>query len=132
MKRGIPIANKCHLYKMGLKFCSHLFLWCPISHKLWAMVLGLLGLSWVMDNTVYGELLTWEGLGKRNKFFQLIPLTIFWVIWKERNKRAFDGKELDFNTLKDNWFNYFGATILGHDIDSNVDFVSIVDIVIDM
>lgn len=94
----------------------------PISDILWAVFLGLLGLSWVMANTISGELLAWEGLSKRNKFFKLIHLTIFWVIGKERNKLAFDGKELNFNTLKDNWFHYFGSTIIGLDIDSKIDF----------
>lgn len=62
MRRGIPIANRCYLCKMGPESCNHLLLWCPFSHKLWVMILGLLGLSWVMANIIFGEPLAWEGL----------------------------------------------------------------------
>lgn len=132
MKRGLTIANRCYLCKTGPESCNHLLLWCSTSYKLWAMVLGLLGISWVMADSITSELLAWEGLSSRNKLFKLIPLTIFWVIWKERNKRAFEGKELDFNTIKNNWFHYFGSIVLGHNLDCSKDFAFIVNILIGM
>lgn len=96
------------------------------------MILELLGISRVMADTVNIELLAWVGLGNNNKSIKLIPLPIFWVIWKERNDWAFDGLELDFNTIKNNWFHYFGSTVLGYNLDSFDSLGIIIDMLIDM
>lgn len=70
-----------------------------------------------MTENVCSELMAWEGLGSNNNSIRLIPLTIFWVFWKKRNNKAFDGIEFDFNKIKDNWFHYFGSNLLGHNLD---------------
>lgn len=95
------------------------------------MVLGLLGMSWVMAGTNISELLAWESISsQKKKLIRIISLTIFWVIWKEHNNRAFEGEKVDFNTIKDNWFHYFDSTILGHNLDCMDDFGYIVDMLI--
>lgn len=96
------------------------------------MVYNLLGISWVIIGSVKGEMLAWEGLRSSNKCHILIPLTILWIIWKERSSRIFEGKETDFGTIKDRWLYFFGSIVLSHNLDSLEDFESIVDIFIDM
>lgn len=96
------------------------------------MILGLLGVSWAIVENVCTELMAWEGLGSKNKSIRLISLTIFWVIWEERNNRTFDGIESDFNKVKDNWFHYFGSNLLGHKLDCLDDLVDIVDILTEL
>lgn len=59
------------------------------------------------------ELLTWKGLNKKNRFSCLIPLSIFWIIGKERNNRAFEGREDYIINIKDRWFRYFASIVLG-------------------
>lgn len=86
MKRGHTTANRCFLCKNALEYFNHLLLSCPIVHKLWSMILGLLGTSWVMAGNVCAELIAWEGLGSNNKSIRLILLTIFWVIWKKKKQ----------------------------------------------
>lgn len=101
MRRGITTANQCYLCKNCLETCNHLLLWCLYTYNLWTLVFGLLGISWVMAGSAMNEILAWEGIVGRKKQFRLRPLTIFWVIWKERNNRAFKAKEVDFVTIKD-------------------------------
>lgn len=55
----------------------------------------------------------------KNKLANVIPLTVFWILWKEKNSRAFEGEKNSFSRLKDRWLNYFGSILLGHDIISN-------------
>lgn len=43
----------------------------------------------------------------------LIPISIMWVVWKERKFRAFDGIEKDFNYIKNRWIHTSGFLFLG-------------------
>lgn len=95
-------------------------------------IISLMGLSWVMNKNIHAELLAWEDFSSKRKMLRLIPLTIIWVHWKERNNRAFEGIELDFNKFINCWFHYFGSTILGHNIDCLNDFGFVVDSLIDL
>lgn len=92
MRRGIITVSRCFLCKNSLDSCNHLLLECSITHKLWSTALSLLGLSWVRNDSISSKLFAWEGFGNNRKKFRLISLTIFWVIWKERNNLAFEGK----------------------------------------
>lgn len=44
----------------------------------------------------------------------------------------FEGKEVDFVTINDRWFHYFGSIVLGHNLDSLEDFGSVINILIDL
>lgn len=96
------------------------------------MVYKLLGLNWVVAGSVREELWTWDGVCKKNKLLRLIPLSIFWVVWKERNLRAFEGIKKDFTAIRDTWIHSFGSMLLGHDIRELEDFVAVFDLLIDL
>lgn len=81
-----------------------------------------------MSGSAIDELSAWEGFRCRNKHHKLIPLTIFWNIWKERNNWCFENKEIDFDTIKDRWLQYFAFIVLEHNLDSFDDFGVILDI----
>lgn len=70
------------------------------------MIYSLLGISWATSGSTRDEIWVWNDLSGRRKQTELIPVTIFWVVWNERNKRAFD--EVDdaggFNLLNNRWF----------------------------
>lgn len=87
MKRGF-IVNRCFLCENNNETCNHLLLRCSVSHNLWSTILGLMGPSWVKHKSILDELLAWEGLSYHRKTFRLVPLTIFRIIWKEKNNRA--------------------------------------------
>ena len=40
---------------------------------------------------------------KRRKVWMAAPSCIFWVVWKERNRIAFDNEELSTNRLKNSF-----------------------------
>lgn len=80
MKKDFITVNRCFFWKNNLESCNHLLLGCSISYQLWSMVLGLLGMSWVMAELTISELLAWEGISNRNKSLRLISLINFWVI----------------------------------------------------
>lgn len=48
----------------------------------------------------------WKGISGCRKQMKIIPLTIFWLVGNERNRRAFNGVEdVDgFDVLKNGWF----------------------------
>lgn len=66
------------------------------------MVYGQFGVCWVMAGSLGDEIWAWRGICDCRKHVEIIPLTIFWMVWKERNKKAFDRvKDTDgFDILK--------------------------------
>ena len=53
---------------------------------------GLVDVKWVFPETVKEVLVSWRGsfVGKkRKKTWDVIPLCIFWTVWKERNRLFF-------------------------------------------
>ena len=75
---------------------DHLLIHCTVARELWDLVLGLVGVKWVFPKTVKEVLYSWGGsfVGKKKKkFWSSIPLFIFWMVWKEKNRLAFRGGE---------------------------------------
>ena len=74
-------------------------------------------------------LLSWNGVlvgKKRKKVWKVTPLCIFWSIWRERNRRAFEDKEcLDQSFKSYFFFTYFGIGLvyIGDSITSLIEFV---------
>ena len=71
-----------------------IFLHCSKAVMLWHIVYALFGIEWVMHYTVRETLLGWYGsfIGetRKKKAWRVAPLFLFWAIWKERNRRAFE------------------------------------------
>lgn len=53
--------------------------------------LWVVGINWVMTKSVRDEIWVWRGISGGKKHMDLIPFTIFWMVWKERNRKAFEG-----------------------------------------
>lgn len=110
------MVNRCYMCKCYAESCNHLLLWCPPVYDLWTSIYGMLGIKWAIAGLVKNELWAWARLGEKKKYLMLIPLSLMWVVWKEKNSRAFEGIENDFNSIKDRWFHLFGSLFLGHNI----------------
>lgn len=54
-----------------------------------------------MAGSVSDELCAWAELCKKKSYLMIIPIPVFWVEWKERKTRAFDGVENDFSNIRD-------------------------------
>ena len=51
---------------------------------------------------------------KRRKVWKVAPLCLFWQVWKERNKIAFDNEELSIHRLKNSFVcNIWSWTMIG-------------------
>ena len=60
-------------------------------------------MCWVIQASVRETLLGWQGsfIGrKRKKVWSAAPLSLFWTIWKERNRRSFENMKLSVQRLK--------------------------------
>lgn len=97
------MVNGYFLRKRKVEPCNHILLWCPVVYKLRTIVYKLLGIRWVIAAWLKNEIWAWEGISKRRKIVNCIPLTTFWVVWKERNSRIFENIKEEFNKIRDRW-----------------------------
>ncbi|RVW45036.1 putative ribonuclease H protein [Vitis vinifera] len=105
-KRGWQLPNCCFLCGCEEETVNHILIHCIVVRVLWDIVLGLSGVQWVFPETVKEVLTSWRGpfVGKkRKKIWKSIPLCIFWTVWKERNRLAFRGGELNIQKLKNSF-----------------------------
>lgn len=63
-------------------------------------------------------------------YINLISLTIFWVVQKEKNCKVLEGIEDEMSEIRDRWMHYFDFLILGYDIYKKEDFGNIINILI--
>ncbi|RVW50222.1 Threonine--tRNA ligase, mitochondrial 1 [Vitis vinifera] len=92
------IWNPCVPTKVGF-FAWEAF-WCSKARVLWELLFALFGVSWVLPYSVRDTLSGWSGFNmgkKRRKVWKAAPSCIFWAVWKERNRIAFDNEELSLN-----------------------------------
>lgn len=66
-----------------------------------------------MASPVREEIWIWRGISRGKKSLSLTHLAIFWVVWKERNMRAFEEVVDDFDRVSDRWFQTL-FFIMGH------------------
>ena len=93
--------NRCFFVKSKRNQFDHV-LHCAKSRILWEMF-SLFGVVWVLHSTVREALLNWYGsfVGrKQKKVSKATPLCIFWTLWKERNRQAFEDNKISDQKLK--------------------------------
>lgn len=56
-----------------------------------------------MAGSVRKEIWVQKDIIEGQKYVSLIPFFIFWVVWKEKNWRVFEGVEDDFDKTRDKW-----------------------------
>lgn len=74
-----------------------------------------------MTSTIRDEIWAWKGTFDWEKHLGLIIFAIFWVVWKERNRRTFDGVEEGTNKLRERWFLALGFLVIGQPLYSMED-----------
>ena len=73
------------------------------TREVWKLFFTLFGVFWVFPSSVRETLLGWNKawVGKKRRIvWKVGPLCFFWLVWKARNRIAFDNEELSLNRLK--------------------------------
>jgi hypothetical protein len=72
----------------------------------WSLVFRSVGIDWVFPNRVSDLLFGWwNWFGKKSSgVWNLIPSCLMWTIWRERNSRIFEDKEIAMDRLLENFF----------------------------
>ncbi|RVW52364.1 hypothetical protein CK203_072021 [Vitis vinifera] len=105
-KRGQFLANRCFLCCEEEESIDHILIQCSRARVLWELLFALFGVTWVLPFSVRYTFSGWCGFNlgkKRRKVWKTTPLCIFWVVWKERNRIAFDNEKLSIHRLKNSF-----------------------------
>lgn len=94
--RGMYIPNRCCLCMADGESSGHLFIHCPWVGPLWCYFLSRFGVVWVHPNSIRSLLQYWEfqkcgsskGIGRFT--WKVVPATLCWAVWEERNMRMFE------------------------------------------
>jgi hypothetical protein len=94
-KRQVVVINRCFICKKDGESIDHLLLHCEVAYALWCNILSRLGLSWVMPRSVLDLCACWCASGRTRSavVWKMVPICIFWSIWRERNNRCFEDLE---------------------------------------
>ena len=74
---------------------DHLLIHCAIASDSWSSVLRSFGVLWVMPEKIVDLLFGWRNwFGKKNsEVWNLVQLSLMWIIWRESNSSTFEDKE---------------------------------------
>ncbi|RVX11275.1 LINE-1 retrotransposable element ORF2 protein [Vitis vinifera] len=95
-KRGWALANRCFLCCEEEESIDHILIHCSRARALWEFLFALFGVFWVLPSSARDTLIEWRGfmLGKKHrKVWKAAPLCLFWAVWMERNRIAFDNED---------------------------------------
>ena len=99
-RRRIWVLNWCFMCKRAGESVNHLMIHCEYAQELWSMIFCMFGISWVMPQTVYALLHCWRRKGSAHIVWNVIPSCLMWLLWRERNQRAFKDSERHSAELK--------------------------------
>ena len=102
VKKNLPRVNWCCLCRCDEETVDHLLLHCKFAHALWSEVFLMFGVQWVMPSTIVSLLFTgrtWLGNYTSN-VWNMVPMCLMWLVWKERNAQTFKDTERPIDLLK--------------------------------
>jgi hypothetical protein len=102
-KRNVMVVEWCCLCKKSGESIDHLLLHCEVARDLWVSIYKLFGVVWVMPRRVIDVLNSWGGqvgYGPVREVWKLVPLCLWWCLWRERNARTFEDVELSEAELR--------------------------------
>ena len=102
-KRGFQMASRRPVCGKAEEVLDHLLIHCPSIWGLWFRLISILGLHCVCPRLAKVLLLGWNyfPISKKTKrLWRAAPLSLFWAIWKERNKIVFEDETFCLNRLK--------------------------------
>ena len=105
-KRGWAVANRCFMCCEEEESIDHILIHCSKARALWDLLFALFGVCWVLPYSARETLIEWRGfmLGKKHrKVWKAAPLCLFWAVWMERNRIAFDNEDFSVHRLKNSF-----------------------------
>jgi hypothetical protein len=98
--RRLWVLDWCYLCKKAGESVNHLMIHCEYAQELWSMIFCIFGVSWAMPQTAYDLLHCWRRKGPAYVVWNAIPSCLMWLLWRERNQRAFEDAERHSADLK--------------------------------
>ncbi|RVW39045.1 putative ribonuclease H protein [Vitis vinifera] len=135
-RRGWSLANRCFLCCDDEETINYILIHCPKAKVLWNLMFTMFRVNWVLQLTVKDTLLGWSDSfvdKKRGKIWWAAPLCLFWTMWKERNRIAFDNEALLIQRLKTsfvcNLFSWTKSCLDGepHSLIHFVDWLALIE-----
>lgn len=100
LKRGVAVENAglCSICGTHMESTSHLLLLCEPIWSLWSSIFAREGVCWCCPSSLESLLLEWNSLRQVSDpiLWELIPFSLCWSIWLERNNLIF--QNVIFNT----------------------------------
>lgn len=99
-KRKVVRLSMCFLCEEAGEDVDHILL--QFSHEVMGGYFRWFRVAWVKTRIVKELIFSWmsESARRRHKVWDVTPLALMRVIWKERNRRAFEGAEMSFAQLR--------------------------------
>lgn len=116
-KRGYALASRCAMCSKASEDVDHLFVGCPLASKVWAALAG--SFFDYQRQSVKEFFALWEQFGVTEHgrvLARFLPHAVCWTLWKERNKRIFDGNastlhQITCAAIELSWGWYLGAMV---------------------
>ncbi len=97
------VLDWCFICKRAGETLDHLLLHCEYASELWYLVFCLFGVYLVMPHTVLELLSCWRRRASQrghSAIWNAIPLCLMWLLWRERDRRAFEASKCHTLELK--------------------------------
>lgn len=81
---------------------DYLILHCGLTMRLWWYMFRWFNTPLVIPRSMKELMLSWKSGRRRKKqrAWNMVLIALMWVVWRERNRRAFEGAESSFLQLK--------------------------------
>ena len=102
-RRGFSLANRCPLCGKDEENIEHPLLHCPMVWGIWSFLLTSMGVAWVPLWLIKDWFFGLNSIPVRKserKPWRAAPFSLFWAIWKERNRVLFENEEFSLNKLR--------------------------------
>jgi hypothetical protein len=116
-RRKIWVLDWCLMCKRAGESVDHLLLHCEYASELWSFIFCIVGMHWVMPCKVSELPACWRrtASSSKNVIWNAIPSCLMWLIWRERNMRAFEDLERHSYGIKIDFSSYYGGMDGGYE-----------------
>lgn len=105
LQQGVDLVGLCPLCQSEVETAVHLLVHCPITWKVWSLIMKWWGLMWVCPSNLYMLMCWWSSFFFKNvekTCWDISFYAVLWTIWLERNHIIFRNKALDEAEIIDN------------------------------